>query len=56
MGVYSRIVHEYGGRKKAQNTETANNVIVVNVDGQGDTGSAEEPKKKNRGIKSMLIY
>ena len=55
-GVYSRIVHEYGGRKKAQNTETANNVIVVNVDGQGDTGSAEEPKKKNRGTKSMLIY
>ena len=53
-GVYGRIVHEYGGRnKKAKNDEASNQVVVVNVDNEGEKGAGDEPKKKNRGTNCM---
>ena len=41
--------------KKLQILMQLTNVIVVSGDGQGDTGSADEPKKKNRGTIYMLL-
>ena len=53
-GVYGRVVHEYGGRRKSASASTSTDkenpkqVVVLNEEEQL-AASADQAKKKNRG-------
>ena len=51
-GISGRVVHEYGGRKKASASiekENARPVVVLNEEEQSAAAAEEQTKKKSRG-------